>query len=235
MKPKRSAAFTTIFPDTTLLVDSYDTLEGVRKVIQLSRQMGDDFRLSAIRLDSGDLADLAKRARTMLDEAGLSKIGIFASSELDEYKIQQLVRAGAPIDGFGVGTSMAVSDDAPSLDMAYKLVEYAGRGRTKLSSHKAIYPGRKQFFREIESGHMVRDTITRATETGLGAPQLIPVMRGGRRIVENCAGLDEAREHARRQLDALPDKYHLLEARGDAFRVAFSDGLCAICRLSARK
>jgi nicotinate phosphoribosyltransferase len=218
-------AFATIFPETTLLVDTYDTLEGVRKVIQLSWQLGNDFRVSAIRLDSGDLADLAKRARTMLDEAGLGKVGIFASSELDEYKIQQLVRAGAPIDGFGVGTSMAVSDDAPSLDMAYKLVEYAGRGRAKLSSHKAVYPGRKQFFRQFDSSMLIRDTITRADEIGRGEPQLIPVMRGGRRIAENCATLEAARERARCQLDALPDEYHLLEAGGDAFPVAISDAL----------
>ncbi|HVT29671.1 MAG TPA: nicotinate phosphoribosyltransferase [Lacipirellulaceae bacterium] len=218
-------AFATIFPHTTLLVDTYDTLDGVRKVIQLSRQMGENFPVSAIRLDSGDLADLANRARSMLDEAGLNKIGIFASSELDEFAIQKLVRADAPIDGFGVGTSMAVSSDAPTLDMAYKLVEYSGKGRTKLSPHKFIYPGRKQVFRETESGQMIRDTIARADETRPGAPQLIRVMRGGRRISENCATLNEARDLARRQLDALPNEYRQLEPGGAAYPVTISDAL----------
>jgi len=217
--------FATIHPQTTLLVDTYDTLEGVRKVIDLSRRMGADFQVRAIRLDSGDLADLARSARTMLDESGLGDVRIFASSGLDEYEIQELVRRGAPIDAFGVGTSLAVSDDAPALDMAYKLVEYAGRPRMKLSMKKVLYPGRKQFFRETASGKMVRDTLARADESLPGEPQLIPVMRGGERVCENCASLAEAREHARRELDRLPDQYHRLERDGDAYPVAISEGL----------
>jgi nicotinate phosphoribosyltransferase len=218
-------SFATIFPETTLLVDTYETLRGVRNVIRLSRQMGPDFRVRAIRLDSGDLADLSKRARTMLDEAGLANVQIFASSELDEYAIQALLRRGAPIDGFGVGTSLAVSNDAPHLDMAYKLVEYAGRPRTKLSSHKVLYPGRKQFFRETEAGKMVRDTLARADEKCPGEPQLIPVMRGGRRIAENCAGLEQSRAHARQELERLPDEFHKLEPGDEAYPVVVSEGL----------
>jgi nicotinate phosphoribosyltransferase len=121
------AAFADVYPETTLLVDTYDTLAGVRRVIGLARRLGDRFRVRAVRLDSGDLGTLARQARQMLDAAGLSSVRIFASGGLDEYEVAELVAAGAPIDAFGVGTKMAVSEDAPSLDMAYKLVEYAGR------------------------------------------------------------------------------------------------------------
>jgi nicotinate phosphoribosyltransferase len=166
-------AFAGLYPDTTLLVDTYDTLAGVRKVIELSHKWGDRFRVRALRLDSGDLAQLAIETRGMLDEAGLRHVEIFASSGLDEYKIQRLVEAGAPIDAFGVGTRLAVMADAPELDMAYKLVEYAGKGRLKLSSKKVLYPGRKQVFRQIDNGLMVRDTIGRFDEQLPGEPLLV--------------------------------------------------------------
>jgi nicotinate phosphoribosyltransferase len=218
-------AFAAVHPDTTLLVDTYDTLEGVRKVIELSRRLGVDFHVRAIRLDSGDLADLAKKSRQMLNEAGLGRVRIFASSGLDEYKIQELVRGGAPIDAFGVGTSLAVSDDAPALDIVYKLVEYAGEPRVKLSTEKVLHPGRKQVFREFESGKFVRDTIARWDERLPGEAQLVPVMRGGQRVAENSASLDEARERARRQLDQLPDEFHRLEQGGTPFPVAISEAL----------
>ena len=105
-----------------------------------------------MRLDSGDLANLPVGTRKMLDEAGLQDVRIFTSSGLDEYKVQALVESGAPIDAFGVGTKLAVMADALELDMAYKLVEYAGKGRLKLSSKKVLYPGRKQVFRQVENG-----------------------------------------------------------------------------------
>src|SRR5262249_26560511 len=114
------SAFAKLYPGTTILVDTYDTLEGVRKVVELSRQLGDAFHVRAIRLDSGELGQLARQSRQMLDAAGLNRVEIFASSELDEFEIAALLNDGAPIDGFGVGTKLAVSDDAPHLDMAYK-------------------------------------------------------------------------------------------------------------------
>ncbi|MBX6365994.1 MAG: nicotinate phosphoribosyltransferase, partial [Gemmatimonadetes bacterium] len=144
--------FASLYPETTLLVDTYDTLRGVDAVIRLAAELGDAFRVRAIRLDSGDLAELARESRRRLDEAGLTGVRIFASGGLDEYAIAALVRSGAPIDAFGVGTRMGVSSDAPALDgMAYKLTEYAGRGRTKLSTGKFVYPGRKQVWR-VEEG-----------------------------------------------------------------------------------
>src|SRR5208337_2458462 len=104
--------FAAMYPNTTLLVDTYDTLAGVRKVVDLSRKLGDRFRVRAVRLDSGDLGALAKESRKLLDEAGLQHVTIFASSSLDEYEIQKLVNSGSPIDAFGVGTKLAVMDDA---------------------------------------------------------------------------------------------------------------------------
>ena len=128
-------AFARVYPETILLVDTYDTLEGVRHVVELARELGDDFKVRAIRLDSGDLAELAFRSREILDAAGLERVEIFASGGLDEYRVAEIVARGAPITGFGVGTSMAVSSDVPAMDVAYKLTEYAGRGR--LSSRRA--------------------------------------------------------------------------------------------------
>src|SRR5690606_14394319 len=111
-------AFARVYPETILLVDTYDTLEGVRHVVELARELGDDFKVRAIRLDSGDLAELAFRSREILDAAGLERVEIFASGGLDEYRVAEIVARGAPITGFGVGTSMAVSSDVPAMDVA---------------------------------------------------------------------------------------------------------------------
>ncbi len=136
----------------TMLVDTYDTIRGVRNVADLAlRLAGEGVRIQAIRLDSGNLDDLSRQARKILDQRGLHDIAIFASGNLDEYKIGDLIKAQAPIDGFGVGTSLTVSDDAPSADYTYKLAEYAGRPRLKTSTGKLTLPGRKQIFRGIDA------------------------------------------------------------------------------------
>jgi nicotinate phosphoribosyltransferase len=198
-------AFARLYPNTVLLVDTYDTLAGVRKVIQFARELGDDFRVRAVRLDSGDLAELSKTSRAMLDEAGLESVQIFVSSSLDEYVIADLLADGAPIDGFGVGTRMGVSQDEPYLDIAYKLCGYAGRGRLKLSSGKPVLPGRKQVFRTMENGRFAGDTIARAGEDLPGAPLLQPVMREGERLPAGSVTLDDIRDHAEAQIALLPD------------------------------
>jgi nicotinate phosphoribosyltransferase len=199
------AAFTRLYPETVLLVDTYDTLDGVRRVIALAEELGEAFRVRAVRLDSGDLAALALEARRMLDAAGLERVQVFASGSLDEWRIAELIAAGAPIDGFGVGTRMGVSNDAPDLDIVYKLTDYAGRGRLKLSTAKPVLPGRKQIFRIEEDGRVVRDVVARAEERLEGRPLLVEVMRDGRRLPGAVAGLDAAREHAARELELLPD------------------------------
>ncbi|CDZ91185.1 nicotinate phosphoribosyltransferase [Rhodococcus ruber] len=215
-------AFARLYPGTTLLVDTYDTLRGVDLVVDLAGRLGDRFDVRAIRLDSGDLGALSKAARARLDAAGLHDVRIFASSGLDEYSIAALLDAGCPVDGFGVGTHLSIAQDAPTLDMAYKLVEYAGVGRTKLSSGKVLHPGRKQVFRRTDGGVFAGDTIGRPDEDLPGEPLLVPVMRAGRRLPQYDTGLDDARRRARQQIDALPTALRSLDEAGAPYPVAVS-------------
>ncbi len=194
-------AFARDFPHRSVfLVDTYDTLNGVRAAIRVIRELGLADRLG-IRLDSGDLATLAKQARAMLDEAGLPSVRIFASGSLDEYAIEELVRAQAPIDAYGVGTRLGVSADAPYLDSVYKLVQYGDRPVLKLSADKATAPGPKQVFRG-PGGDVVG---LRTEEAPAGTePLLVPVMRGGRRAGPP-APLEAARARFEADLAALPE------------------------------
>ena len=205
--------FNQMYPGTTLLVDTYDTLRGVQRVIEMAERLGGAFQVHALRLDSGDLAQLAHAARGALDAAGLHQVQLFASSSLDEYRIAALLESESPIDAFGVGTRLAIAEDVPSLDVAYKLVEYAGIGRTKLSSDKLILPGRKQVYRSFEGGVMVGDVIAAWGERMPGEPLLVPVMRGGRRLPGHDR-LELARQYAQSQLAALPSSYRSLEPGG---------------------
>ncbi len=211
-------AFLRLYPDGVVLVDTYDTLAGVRRLVALARELGDRFRVSAIRLDSGDLGALSRAARRELDEAGLRETEIFASGGLDERSIAALVQSGAPIDGFGVGTHLGVSADAPALDMVYKLVEYAGRGRTKLSTDKQLLAGRKQVFRRAAG-----DLIARAGEQHDGRSLLVPVMRGGRRVFDES--VETIRERARREIASLPDRCRSLESMNPPYPVEVSAAL----------
>jgi nicotinate phosphoribosyltransferase len=222
---ERSAfeSFAAIYPETTLLVDTYDTLAGVRKVVDLRNKLGDQFRIRWIRLDSGDLGTLALEARKMLDEAGLQNVRIFASSGLDEYQIQELIQSGAPIDAFGVGTKLAVVADAPELDMAYKLVEYGGKGRLKLSTRKLLYPGRKQIFRQTENERIAGDVIGRFDEPLGGEKLLRPIVLRGQPT--GRIELSESRSHLERQLSKLPDHLRGLPPLPPPYSVRFSQRL----------
>ncbi len=220
-------AFAAQYPETILLVDTYDTLEGVRRVIRLARELGGAFRVRAVRLDSGDLGALARAARGMLDAAGLHRVEIFASGGLNEHRIAELLAADAPIDGFGVGTDLAVSRDAPALDTAYKLTEYAGRGRLKLSAGKSLLPGRKQVFRVEEGGEAVRDLLARAGEALPGRPLLHRVMAGGVRLADAGPTLDQARARARSELSRLPPRLRELAPAAPPYRVDVSPALRA--------
>jgi nicotinate phosphoribosyltransferase len=219
--------FAEIYPETILLVDTYDTLEGVRKVIALAGELGESFRVKGIRLDSGDLGDLARRSRRLLDEAGLKNVQIFASGGLDERQIVALLDRGAPIDAFGVGTRMGVSSDAPSLDTAYKLVAYAGRGRMKLSTEKATLPDRKQVFRVGEGGGEMHDVIALSNERLDGRPLLRPVMKDGQRLPAGREDLQTIRERAGREIEHLPARLRALEPAEPAYPVRISDRLKA--------
>lgn len=219
-------SFARTWPTGTLLVDTYDTERGLEQVVRLARELGDDFHIRAVRLDSGDLLEEAIRARRVLDAAGLQEVQIFASGGLDEEEIDRLVRGGAPIDGFGVGTAMGVSADAPALDAAYKLVEYEGLPRRKRSTGKVLLPGRKQVFRREQDGVVVEDVLGRRDESLEGKPLLVPVVRGGRRV-RPAEPLEQIRERCQRALARLPPSLLSLEP-GPGLPVRVSEGLIAL-------
>jgi nicotinate phosphoribosyltransferase len=189
-----------------LLIDPYHTEAGAARVIRLPpRLAAEGITIAGVRLDSGDLAAHARRVRAILDAGGLHAARIFASGGIDEDAIASFVAAGAPIDGFGVGTSLVTSDDAPALDCAYKLQEYAGTPRRKRSEGKATWPGCKQTFRRYdEAGRMTGDVLTVSGDAQPGEALIRPVMRGGR-LIAPLPSLADARAHAARELSRLPE------------------------------
>jgi nicotinate phosphoribosyltransferase len=167
-----------------------------------------------VRIDSGDLALHARNVRRILDEGELRDAQILASGNLDEYRLRDLVRSGAPIDSFAVGTAMTTSSDAPSLDCAYKLQEYAGRPCRKRSEGKATWPGRKQVYRQCtDDGRLDHDVVTTLDDVPAGEPLLQPVMRRGERLAPS-PDLTEARQRVATQLARLPDELRGLDTAG---------------------
>jgi nicotinate phosphoribosyltransferase len=200
-------------PDNVvLLIDTWDTEAAAHKVVALAEKLTRaGIRIKGVRIDSGDLAEHARRVRTILDAGGLDEVTIFASGDLDEIALRDMLAAGAPVDGFGVGTRLDTSSDLPYLDCAYKLQEYAGRARRKRSEGKATWPGRKQVFRHHDAdGRMVRDVVTLESDPQPGEPLLIPVMRGGRRVTAAPA-LQDSQRLAAQNLARLPDPLRRLE------------------------
>ena len=208
-------AYAESFPDSaTLLIDTYDAVEGVGAAIKAAhdlRRRGSELR--AVRIDSGDLAVLSSLARQRLDDAGFPAVEIFVSGGLNEAAIERLLGDGAPIDGFGIGTSLAVSSDAPAPETAYKLVEYAGRPVMKLSESKVSLPGAKQVFRHFDGGMMAGDIIGLASEPGPNgaSPLLRATVREGERVGPP-AGLADLRERFRERFATLPDRFKQLDA-----------------------
>lgn len=203
-------AYARAFPENTiLLVDTYDTLEGVRHAARVGREMAErGDRLAGIRLDSGDMVELSRESRKILDRAGLKETRIFASGSFDEYKLERFMKAGASIDSFGVGTKMGVSADAPYLNMIYKLAEYDGRPMLKLSPGKINLPSRKQVFRRRdEQGRLSGDLIGLAHERVPGAePLLLPVMAEGK-IIGPSPGLPSIRKTCLDEIARLPKAF----------------------------
>jgi nicotinate phosphoribosyltransferase len=208
-----------------LLIDTYDTEAGARKVVALAPRLKDrGITIRAVRLDSGDLIALSKSVRRILDEGGLADVSIFASGGLDEDSVAKMLEAGAPIDGFGLGTSMTTSSDVPALDCAYKLQEYAGVARRKRSVGKATWPGRKQVWRRYgPDGAMAGDVVSLEHDPQTGEPLLHLVMREGRRVAPPPT-LAECRTRAGRDLARLPEPLRGLES-GATYPVEAADAL----------
>ena len=183
--------------------------------------------IRGVRIDSGDLTAMAKKVRGILDAGGLRDVFILVSGGINEDVLQSMMAAKAPIDGFGIGVNLDASIDAPSLDCAYKLQEYAGKPRRKLSEGKVTWPGRKQVWRSYGTdGGMRGDILSLENDTQPGEPLLAPVMRAGKRI-EPAPALAQIRERAARELDRLPEPLRRLEP-GIKYPVQISEKLSAL-------
>lgn len=210
-------AFTKTFPDkSTLLIDTFDNIKGAENAIIVAKELEEKgFKLRGVRLDSGDLVSISKKVRKILDDNALGYVQIFASGDLDEYRIEELLRKGAKIDSFGVGTKMGTSADRPYVDIIYKLCEKVnGKGAfqpiMKLSEGKATLPGRKQVFRLKDAeGNLVKDVIALEDEKVDGEPILVKVVEKGK-VVYDFPTLEEIRERALENLSRLPEKYKRL-------------------------
>jgi nicotinate phosphoribosyltransferase len=206
-----------------LLIDTYDTERAAARVVALARCLAaEGITVSGVRIDSGNLGEHAKRVRRILDEGGLSDVKIVASGGLDEDALLELSRQSAPIDSYGIGTSLTTASDAPALDCAYKLQEYAGAPRRKRSEGKATWPGRKQVWRWYEKdGRMARDLVALANEPHRGEPLLRPAMRQGRRL-PGLPDLPAIRDYARAELGRLPLPLSELKAADYPVEIAAS-------------
>ena len=221
--------FVTSQPErAVLLIDTYDTLRAARTLVQLAPGLLDrGFGIQGVRIDSGDLATLSRSTREILDGGGLTECQVLVSGDLDEYAVRDLLAAGVPIDGFGIGTQLVTSADAPVLNCAYKLEEYAGRPRRKRSPGRQTLPGRKQVFRAYdEGGLMTHDVIELCDREVEGTPLLCEVMRGGRRT-----GLPESlaviRGRVAQQLPKVPHPLLSLE-RAEPYPVVLGQALAEL-------
>ena len=191
--------------NTTLLLDTYDTIAGAKKAVLAARELaGMGITVSRVRLDSGDIMNLSRDVRKILDDNGFADIGIIATGNMDEFSIADLLAQGAPIDGFGIGTKLDTSEDAPYLECAYKIVEYAGEPRLKNSQDKQTLPGRKQVLRRFQDNVMAGDTITLSDTQRDGIFLLHRVMKEGR-IVRPNPDLTSIASHAGTSIASLPE------------------------------
>jgi nicotinate phosphoribosyltransferase len=215
------ADFAEVFPNSTVfLIDTYDTEAAARKVVALAPQLERaGIAIKGVRLDSGDLAAHARNVRRILDGAGLTQTTIFASGNLDEYRVRDLLAAGAPIDGFGIGSSLVTASDAPYLDAVYKLQEYAGKPRRKRSTGKATWPGRKQVYRYYCSDGMLdHDVVTLEDDAQPGRSLLQLVMKNGKRV-DGFSSFDALRDYAKGQLATLTQHLRELDSSSEPYRV----------------
>ncbi len=218
-------------PDNViLLIDTYDTEAGARKVVELAPKLkADGIAVRGVRIDSGDLVANSKKVRAILDAGGLQDAVILVSGGINEDEIVRLAKAGAPIDGYGIGANLTTSQDAPTLDCAYKLQEYDGKPKRKLSEGKQTWPGRKQVWRNFATdGFMTDDTLSLEDDTPPGEPLIVPVMKGGKRI-NPAPTLDVTRATARKNLTALPQRHRDLDPEA-RYAVVIGDALKNLAR-----
>jgi nicotinate phosphoribosyltransferase len=218
------------FPGRAIfLIDTYDTERAARTVVELAGKLEPEGLLPrAVRLDSGDVNTLSRSVRDILDEGGLTSVQIFASGDLDEYRIAELVSTGAPVDAFGVGTQLGTSGDAPHVAVVYKLVEDADGPKVKLSTDKVTLPGRKQVFRREADGVLQADVLGLQDESVADTrPVLEPVMRDGKRLREP-EPLDALRDRCRASVGALPTRLRALAPEGPPYDVQISPKLDAL-------
>jgi nicotinate phosphoribosyltransferase len=211
-----------------LLIDTYDTEQGARKVVELApRLKADGIAIRGVRIDSGDLAAEARKVRRILDDGGLRDVIILVSGGITEDILQGMMKTGAPIDGFGIGVNLAASVDVPALDCAYKLQEYAGKPKRKLSEGKVTWPGRKQVWRAYGTdGRMRGDILSLETDKQPGEALIVPVMRSGKRLASPT--LAQIRERAARELARLPESLRNLQPSDYPVQVA--DALKAMAK-----
>jgi nicotinate phosphoribosyltransferase len=220
-------AFLRAFPERgILLVDTFEIAEGVRTAIEAARQTETELR--GVRIDSGDLERCARRARELLDEAGMTETEIIVSGDLEEVRIAELIASGAPIDRFGVGTDLGTSRDSPVVNGVYKLVADADpdggwRGVRKLSADKQTLPGPKQVFRRLRDGELAGDMIAAAGETVEGEGVLIPFMESGE--IVRTETMEQMRARAEASLRSLPEHLRPPEPAGSEYPVEISERL----------
>jgi len=196
-----------------LLIDTYNTEAGARKVVDLAPKLkADGIAIRGVRIDSGDLTAMARKVRAILDAGGLKDVIILASGGINEDVLKTMMAAKAPVDGFGIGVNLDASIDAPSLDCAYKLQEYAGRPRRKLSEGKVTWPGRKQIWRSYGGDDRMRgDILSLEDDSAPGEPLIAPVVRAGKRVTP-APTFAQIRERSARELARLPEPLRRLEA-----------------------
>jgi nicotinate phosphoribosyltransferase len=193
-------AFARSFPDRVfLLIDTYNTVEGAKKALKLLKE---GIKVLGVRIDSGDIPELCREVRGILDQEGFKDVKILVSGGVDEYDIERWVSEGVPIDAFGVGTKLLTSADAPYLDIAYKLVEYEGKPKFKESPGKKTFPYKRQVWRFLKDGKFDYDKVSRFQEGGLVKKVSFPL-----------PSLKEIRERVLEQINQLPEELKSLRKK----------------------
>ncbi|KYK25456.1 hypothetical protein AYK26_05970 [Euryarchaeota archaeon SM23-78] len=209
----------------TLLIDTYDTIQGAKNAAKVGKELEEKGKkLKAVRLDSGDLADLSKKVREILDQQGLTYVDIVASNDLNEYKIDELGENDAKIGGYGVGTEMITAKPVAAIPGVYKLVEDNGGAKIKLSPEKKTYPGKKQVYRVTgEDEKYSHDVLALDSEKLEGEPLLELAVKDGKRVRAKRS-LDETRDYALRCVDKLPEHLKQSEVK-EHYEMKISKGL----------